>query len=78
MIERFFENKYVNVNRFPFAELESDRSVYLVPKTYRPGWKSDISNTVVFYNTFAEELMEEAREIVSENKTGDAYFYYFY
>ena len=78
MIERFFENKDVDVNRFPFAELESDRSVYLVPKTCTSGWKSDISNTVVFYNTFAEELMEEAKEIVSENKTGDAYFYYLY
>lgn len=49
MIERFFENKDVDVNRFPFAELESDRSVYLVPKTCTSGWKSNISNTVVFY-----------------------------
>lgn len=74
----FFENKDFDVDRFPFAELEYDRSVYLVPKTCTSDWKSDISNTVVFYNTFAEELMEEAREIVSENKTGDAYFYYLY
>ena len=33
MIERFFENKDVNVNRFPFAELESDRSVYQIFQT---------------------------------------------